>query len=44
MMTLGGELGVEFLKVPYDTEVIAEAILTAGLPGAFAEQVRTGKE
>jgi predicted phosphodiesterase len=37
-------LEVEFLKAPYDTVMIAEAILAAGLPAAFAEQVLTGKD
>jgi putative phosphoesterase len=44
MVTINDKVGVEFLKVAYHTEAIAEAILAAGLPGAFAEHVRTGKE
>jgi predicted phosphodiesterase len=43
MVTISGKIEVEFLKVAYDSEAIAAAILAAGLPGAFAEQVRTGK-
>ncbi len=43
MLTIGEQLQIEFPKVSYDTELIAGAILSAGLPAAFAEQVRTGK-
>lgn len=44
MLTLGEQLRVEFPKVPYDTEAVAEAILAAGLPAVFANLVRTGKD
>ncbi len=44
LLTIGDQLQIEFLKVPYDTEAVAGAIIAAGLPAAFADQVRTGKE
>lgn len=44
LLTIGEQLQIEFPKVPYDTEAVAGAILSAGLPAAFADQVRTGKD
>jgi putative phosphoesterase len=44
LLTIDKQLQIEFPKVSYDAEAVAKAILAAGLPSAFAEQVRTGKE
>jgi len=44
MVTTDNQLGVEFLKVPYDSKAIAGAILAEGLPSVFADPVRTGKD
>jgi predicted phosphodiesterase len=38
-----GEVKTEFLRVPYDVEKIASAIVTSGLPAYFAEKLRIGK-
>jgi len=32
----------EFIRVPYDVEKIAAAIITSGLPTYFAEKLRQG--
>ena len=37
-----GRVGVEFVRVAYDVEAAARAILASGLPDAFAEYLRTG--
>ncbi len=44
ILTVDGEINVEFPKVPYDTDTVAEAILAAGLPEEFARLLLTGKE
>lgn len=33
----------DFLRVPYDVDAAAEAVIKNGLPAAFAEQLKTGK-
>lgn len=33
----------DFLRVPYDVDAAAEAVVTSGLPAAFARQLKTGK-
>jgi diadenosine tetraphosphatase ApaH/serine/threonine PP2A family protein phosphatase len=38
----GDEPTVEFVRVEYDVERAAEAILRSGLPNDFAEYLRTG--
>ncbi|MDK2882855.1 MAG: hypothetical protein PWP58_1191 [Bacillota bacterium] len=42
LLTIGEGIEVEFVKVPYDVEAAAAAILAAGLPAEFAYAVRTG--
>ena len=42
VLDLGGELAVEFVRVPYDVERTARAILASELPDEFAEYLRTG--
>lgn len=37
-----GSIGVEFVRVEYDVEAAARAILASELPDAFAEYLRTG--
>ena len=37
------KVSVEFLRVPYDVEKTAQAIVTSGLPAYFAERLRQGK-
>jgi predicted phosphodiesterase len=37
------EVTVEFVRVPYDFEAVAGAVLAAGLPASLAEAVRTGR-
>lgn len=37
-----GRVGVEFVRVEYDVEAAARAILASELPDAFAEYLRTG--
>ncbi|MDB4908683.1 MAG: hypothetical protein JWO05_3467 [Gemmatimonadetes bacterium] len=37
-----GGVSVEFLRVDYDVEAAAQAILASSLPGEFAEYLRTG--
>lgn len=44
ILKISSGIDVEFMKVSYDTETMSEAILAAGLPEAFAELIRTGKE
>jgi len=39
---LPGEVKVEFLRVPYDIEKVATAIIERGLPPYFAEKLRAG--
>jgi hypothetical protein len=36
-------VGVEFLRVPYDLEKAAQAIVISGLPLYFAERLKEGK-
>jgi predicted phosphodiesterase len=36
-------VSVEFLRVPYDVEKAAQAIVTSGLPAYFAEKLKEGK-
>lgn len=33
----------EFLRIPYDIEKVASAIIESGLPSCFAEKLRQGK-
>jgi putative phosphoesterase len=42
LLTLGGELAVEFRRVTYDVGAAADAVRAAGLPPAFAELLLTG--
>ena len=44
ILTITDRIEVEFTKVSYDTEIMSKAILAAGLPKAFAELIRTGRE
>jgi len=44
ILTIDSEIRVEFPKVPYDSDTVAEAILAEGLPEEFARLVLTGKE
>jgi len=44
ILTIDSEIRVEFPKVPYDSDTVAEAILAEGLPEEFARLVMTGKE
>jgi putative phosphoesterase len=37
------KVGVEFLRVPYDVEKAAQAIVISGLPSYFAERLKEGK-
>lgn len=37
-----GDVGVEFVRVPYDVEAAADAIARSDLPNEFAEYLRTG--
>ncbi|HJQ11202.1 MAG TPA: metallophosphoesterase family protein [Gemmatimonadaceae bacterium] len=37
-----GQLNAEFIRVVYDVELVAREILQAGLPGEFADVIRTG--
>ncbi len=39
----GPEVRVEFMRLAYDFEAVAAAILAAGLPAALAEGIRTGR-
>ncbi len=39
----GGEVRTEFVRVPYDVEKTAAAIIRSGLPPYFAEKLREGK-
>ncbi len=39
----GGDVKTEFLRVPYDVEKTASAIVDSGLPLYFAEKLRAGK-
>jgi predicted phosphodiesterase len=39
----GGELKVEFFRVPYDVEAAAQAIEASELPDAFAQMLREGR-
>ncbi|MDK2784588.1 MAG: hypothetical protein PWQ41_1368 [Bacillota bacterium] len=43
LLSIGKGIEVEFVKVPYDVEAAAAAILAAGLPVEFAHAVRTGR-
>jgi hypothetical protein len=36
-------VNVEFLRVPYDAEKAAQAIVTSGLPEYFAEKLKEAK-
>jgi predicted phosphodiesterase len=38
-----GTVNVEFLRVPYDVEKAAQAIVTSGLPAYFAERLKEAK-
>jgi len=38
-----GKVNVEFLRVPYDVEKAAKAIVASGLPAYFAERLKEGK-
>lgn len=38
-----GEVRTDFLRIPYDVDKIAEAIITSGLPPYFADKLRSGK-
>jgi putative phosphoesterase len=40
---VGQEVDVEFVRVEYGAEVVAAAVLAAGLPASLAEAVRTGR-
>jgi putative phosphoesterase len=40
---LPGEVKVEFLRVPYNVEKVATAIIERGLPPYFAEKLRAGR-
>jgi diadenosine tetraphosphatase ApaH/serine/threonine PP2A family protein phosphatase len=42
ILTAGPDLGVEFVPVAYDWERLARDIEAVGLPGEFAETIRTG--
>lgn len=44
LLTCGAELEAEFIRVSYDVEAAARAIEAAGLPGAFAAAVRSGRD
>jgi putative phosphoesterase len=37
------EVITEFLRVPYDVNAAADAVIKSGLPAAFAEHLKTGK-
>jgi diadenosine tetraphosphatase ApaH/serine/threonine PP2A family protein phosphatase len=37
------DVKVEFLRVPYDVEKTAQAIVTSGLPPYFAERLREAR-
>lgn len=43
LLDVGEQINPEFIRVPYDYEGVAAAIIEAGLPPAFAETVRTGR-
>jgi putative phosphoesterase len=43
ILTVDDGVEVEIQKVPYDAEAMAKSIVAAGLPGDFAEVVRTGR-
>jgi diadenosine tetraphosphatase ApaH/serine/threonine PP2A family protein phosphatase len=36
-------VNTEFLRIPYDVEKVASAIIESGLPSYFAEKLRWGK-
>lgn len=38
----GSEIDAELVRVSYDVELVAQAISTSGLPGEFADVLRTG--
>lgn len=38
----GGDVKTEFIRVPYDVEKTASAIIESGLPPYFAEKIREG--
>jgi predicted phosphodiesterase len=38
----GGQLATEFIRVEYDTELVAQEIVRSGLPAEFADVIRTG--
>ncbi|GAB4421116.1 MAG: metallophosphoesterase family protein [Thermodesulfovibrionales bacterium] len=37
------DVNTEFLRIPYDVEKVASAIIESGLPSYFAEKLRAGK-
>jgi predicted phosphodiesterase len=39
----GREVSVEFIRVPYEIEVIAQAIEASTMPAAFAQMLRDGR-
>ena len=39
----GGDVKTEFVRVPYDVEKTASAIIQSGLPSFFAEKLREGR-
>jgi diadenosine tetraphosphatase ApaH/serine/threonine PP2A family protein phosphatase len=39
----GSNLNVEFVRVSYDIERVAQAIETSDMPGEFAQMLRVGK-
>jgi len=43
IIDIGEEVSVEFRRVPYPIEEVAGEIIQYGLPGAFADALRTGK-
>lgn len=43
-LNLGRQLDVEFVRVPYKKDEVAQAILAEGLPPSFAKLILTGKE
>lgn len=38
----GTQLSAEFVRVEYDTELVAREIISSGLPGEFADVIRSG--
>ena len=43
MEIMGGDVKTEFVRVPYDLEKTASAIIESGLPPYFAEKLREGR-